>query len=102
MDFGQFSSYLQDIFAVNEDLKLTYGVRLDLPIYLNELIDNPAVTAITFANGEKLNLGSWPKSKILWSPRIGFNWDVKGDKSVKLRGGTGIFTGRLPFVFFTN
>jgi hypothetical protein len=102
LDFGQFSAYLQDIYSVTEDFKLTYGVRVDLPIYLNELIDNPAVSALTFANGEKLNLGEWPASKLLWSPRVGFNWDVKGDKSLKLRGGTGIFTGRLPFVFFTN
>lgn len=102
LDFGQFSAYLQDIYAVNENLKLTYGVRIDLPIYLNDLIENPAVSALTFANGEKINLGSWPKSQILWSPRVGFNWDVYGDKSLKFRGGTGIFTGRLPFVFFTN
>jgi hypothetical protein len=102
LDFGQLSSYLQDVFSVNEKLKLTYGVRIDLPIFMNDLIDNPAVAALSFANGEKMNLGAWPKSKILWSPRIGFNWDVKGDKSFKLRGGTGIFTGRLPFVFFTN
>jgi hypothetical protein len=102
LDFGQFSSYVQDIFAVNENLKLTYGVRVDLPIYMNDLVENPAVSALSFANGEKINLGLWPKSQLLWSPRIGFNWDVKGDKSFKLRGGTGIFTGRLPFVFFTN
>ncbi len=102
LDFGQFSSYIQDIFNVTERFKLTYGVRIDLPIYLNDLIDNPAVSALSFLNGEKLNLGEWPASKILWSPRVGFNWDVNGDKSLKLRGGTGIFTGRLPFVFFTN
>ncbi|MDP3432234.1 MAG: TonB-dependent receptor, partial [Bacteroidota bacterium] len=102
LTFGQFSSYLQDEFNVNQKLKLTAGVRIDLPIYLNDLIDNPSVSALTFGGGEKLNLGLWPESKILWSPRVGFNYDVKGDKSLKVRGGTGIFTGRLPFVFFTN
>jgi len=102
LTFGQFSSYLQDEFNLNQKLKLTAGVRIDLPLYLNDLIDNPSVSALTFGNGEKLNLGLWPESKILWSPRVGFNYDVKGDKSLKVRGGTGIFTGRLPFVFFTN
>jgi hypothetical protein len=102
LTFGQFSSYLQDEFNLNQKLKLTAGVRIDLPLYLNDLIDNPSVSALTFGNGEKLNLGLWPESKILWSPRVGFNYDVKGDKSLKVRGGTGFFTGRLPFVFFTN
>ena len=102
LTFGQVSSYLQDEFNVNQKLKVTAGVRIDLPLYLNDLIENPAVSALSFGNGEKLNLGLWPESKILWSPRVGFNYDVKGDKSLKVRGGTGIFTGRLPFVFFTN
>ena len=102
LTFGQLSSYIQDEFNVNQKLKLTAGVRIDLPMYLNDLIDNPSVSALSFSGGEKINLGQWPESKILWSPRVGFNYDVKGDKSLKVRGGTGIFTGRLPFVFFTN
>jgi hypothetical protein len=102
LTFGQVSTYLQDEFNVTEKLKLTAGVRIDLPLYLNDLIDNPAVSALTFSDGEKINLGSWPESKLLWSPRVGFNYDIKGDKSLKVRGGTGIFTGRIPFVFFTN
>jgi hypothetical protein len=102
LDFGQFSAYIQDEFNVSDNFKLTYGVRMDLPQYFNTLIDNPAVQQLTFYDGEKINLGSWPGMEILWSPRMGFNWDVFGNKSLKVRGGTGIFTGRLPFVFFTN
>ncbi|MCS2302497.1 hypothetical protein NXX23_07625 [Bacteroides ovatus] len=39
---------------------------------------------------------------MLISPRLGFNWDIKGDRSIVLTGGTGLFTGLLPFVWFTN
>lgn len=102
LDFAQFSSYIQDEYNVFDNLKITYGVRMDLPQYVNPLTNNPAVSLMTFNNGEKINLGQWPRQRLLWSPRIGFNWDVYNDKSLKVRGGTGIFTGRLPFVFFTN
>jgi hypothetical protein len=102
LGFGQISAYAQDEYNLFDNLKLTYGIRLDMPVYMNELQTNPAVDALVFENNTKLNLGTWPGSKIIPSPRIGFNWDVFGDRSVKVRGGTGIFTGRLPFVWFTN
>ncbi len=51
---------------------------------------------------KKVDLSTWPESKVLWSPRLGFAWDVFGNKLLKVRGGTGIFTGRIPFVWFTN
>ena len=41
-------------------------------------------------------------ANVQFSPRVGFTWDVMGDQTLKLRGGTGIFAGRLPLVFFTN
>jgi hypothetical protein len=53
-------------------------------------------------NPVKVDATKWPKSKIMWSPRIGFNWDVKGDKTMQLRGGSGIFSGRIPFVWLGN
>jgi len=102
LDFGQFSAYLQDEYNVTDNLKLTYGVRIDKPLYLNNLQSNPVVDTLKFANNEKIDLGAWPKSSLLFSPRIGFNWDVNKDRSLTVRGGTGIFTGRIPFVFFTN
>ncbi len=43
-----------------------------------------------------------PGNDLLWSPRVGFNWDVNGNKVTQLRGGTGIFTGKLPFVWLGN
>lgn len=107
LNFGYGSIYAQDEFQVTPDFKLTGGIRLELPFYLDDLIQNPAVTdSLTFndleGNEEKLDIGTWPESKMLISPRLGFNWDVMGDRTFQLRGGSGIFTGRLPFVWFTN
>jgi hypothetical protein len=71
-------------------------------MYLDGALDNPAVKTVAFANLETVDLSKWPDVKVLWSPRAGFNWDVLNNKMLKVRGGTGIFTGRIPFVWFTN
>jgi len=100
--FGFGAVYAQDEWQVVPKLKLTYGVRLELPMYLDKMLDNPAIAALTFADGKKMDVGTWPTSQLVVSPRLGFNWDVKGDRSLQIRGGSGIFTGMLPFVWFTN
>ncbi len=100
--FGFAAAYAQDEWSVVPKLKLTYGVRLELPLYLYKLTNNPAISALTFLDGYKVDVASWPESQLVVSPRVGFNWDVKGDRSLQVRGGTGIFTGLLPFVWFTN
>lgn len=102
LDFAQFSTYIQDQFSPIPNLSLTAGIRLDVPMYINNLDENRAISALTFTDGVKINTGEWPSTKLLVSPRVGFNWDILGDRSVVLRGGTGVFTGRVPFVFFTN
>ncbi len=100
--FGQASAYLQDIYSPLENLKITMGLRVDVPMYYNELEENTAVTAATFADGEKVQTYKWPTSTPLFSPRVGWNWDVFSDHKLQIRGGTGIFTGRVPLIFFTN
>jgi hypothetical protein len=102
LTFGQLASYLQDEFSLLDNLKITAGLRIDLPMYMSGAVDNPAVKDYTFNNGETVDLSTWPDVKALWSPRLGFNWDVLKNKVLKVRGGTGIFTGRIPFVWFTN
>jgi len=116
MSFGLGSLYVQDEWNISKKFKLTYGVRAELPMYHNELKNNPAISALTFGDGwstynspnaqpmwaYKMDVGAWPKSKLQVNPRIGFNWDVKGDRSLQVRGGTGLFAGLLPFVWFTN
>jgi hypothetical protein len=100
--FGFGAAYAQDEWQVVPKLKVTYGVRLELPMYLDEMVDNPAIAALTFIDGKKMDVSTWPNSQLVVSPRLGFNWDVKGDRSLQIRGGSGIFTGMLPFVWFTN
>jgi hypothetical protein len=100
--FGLGAVYAQDEWKVIPNLKITYGVRLEMPFYLDKMQNNPAISALTFAEGEKMDVGTWPKNQLIVSPRFGFNYDVKGDRSLQVRGGSGIFTGLLPFVWFTN
>jgi hypothetical protein len=103
---GQLGIYLQDEYVVNDKLKLTIGLRGDKAIYGEDPIENPATSAQQFytEDGELTNYstGKWPNSPILLSPRVGARWDVLGDQSLIVRGGTGVFTGRIPFVFLTN
>ena len=102
LSFGQFASYFQDEFSAAKNFKITAGLRIDVPVYLAGAIDNPTVKSYSFRYNEKVDLSTWPDTKILWSPRLGFNWDVFDNNALKVRGGTGVFTGRIPFVWFTN
>ncbi len=99
--FGQLGIYVQDEWNVLDNLKLTIGVRADNVSFLNDIMTNNAIKDLDFG-GRHIDTGVWPKSRFNWSPRLGFTWDVKKDKSFIVRGGTGLFTGRLPLVFFTN
>lgn len=100
--FAQYGIYLQDEWNVLDNLKLTGGIRFDNIIFNNnDLMENKAITAVDYG-GRHVETGAWPKSNLQVSPRIGFTWDVFGDRSLKVRGGTGLFAGRLPLVFFTN
>lgn len=100
--FNQLGIYLQDEWSIRDNFKLTYGLRLDELFFNNDdLITNKAINALDFG-GRSVDTGSWPGAKMQVSPRVGFVWDVFNDKSLKIRGGTGLFAGRLPLVFFTN
>ena len=100
--FNQMGLYLQDEWNALDNLKLTAGIRFDnIAFNKSDLIFNKALYDLDFG-GRHLDVGSWPKTHIQISPRIGFSWDVFGDRQLKVRGGTGIFVGRLPLVFFTN
>jgi hypothetical protein len=94
--------YVQDEFDATEDLKLTFGVRANIIGFENTALENPAVTAMTFANGERFNTSVMPKTQVLFEPRVGFNYNLKGESKTQFRGGTGIFTGRPPYVFLSN
>lgn len=98
----QLGLYAQDEWSPRNNLKITYGIRADLPYLTSDLQQNTNAANLTFRDGVKINTGSTPKKSVLFSPRVGFNWDVNDDRKTQLRGGTGIFTGRVPFVWLSN
>jgi hypothetical protein len=102
---GQLGAYFQDEIAVNENFKLTAGLRIDKPVFPESPLPNKAVEALNLydasGNLTHYNTGRWPSTSILWSPRVGFRWNVPEQK-MTLRGGTGVYTGRIPFVYLTN
>ncbi|MCD8306129.1 MAG: TonB-dependent receptor [Prevotella sp.] len=102
VQFNKAGIYAQDEWNINTRFKLTYGIRFDGLFFKNsDLMTNQAIYDLDY-DGRHIDTGKWPKSSLIVSPRVGFTWDILGDKSLKLRGGTGLFSGRLPLVFFTN
>lgn len=106
IDVGQFAVYAQDEYTASRNLNLTFGLRVDIPIYYTDPVDNPFSRGLTLLDendeAEEVDQSKLPDPQLLWSPRVGFNWDVNGDRSLQVRGGSGIFTGRLPFVWIGN
>lgn len=104
--FATTGAYVQDKISITPNFHLTAGLRADMQLFLNDPVHNPVVDTLKLldANGNQTTYSTafWPKSTPLLSPRIGFNYDIFGNKTLQLRGGTGIFTGNIPFVWFTN
>ncbi|HEY4290326.1 MAG TPA: TonB-dependent receptor [Puia sp.] len=129
---GQIGTYIQDEWQLSNRFRLTYGVRMDIPQYYSSSFKDPKLNAdgtfaggyttgsptlpntdnlklfdasgnpVTNGPGKDLDNTRFPKATPLFSPRIGFNYDIKGDKTIVLRGGSGLFTGRFPFVWVGN
>lgn len=99
---NEFGFFAQDKWRLTKNFTLTYGLRLDYSHYKGDLDQNPAFAALSFANGAKYDVGKLPKSTPLVSPRLGFNWDALGNKTLQVRGGAGIFSGPPPFVWISN
>ncbi len=107
VQFNKAGLYAQDEWNMTKNFKLTYGLRLDGLFFNNgDLITNNAILALDYydkdGNVRHIDTGKWPSSNLIVQPRLGFSWDVFGNKTLKFRGGTGLFSGRLPLVFFTN
>ena len=96
------SVFVQDKWRITKTFTLTYGLRLDESIYTGSFDQNPDFAALTFANGAHYDVGRKPKNAVLLSPRLGFNWDALGDKTLQVRGGAGIFSGPPPFVWISK
>ena len=99
---GQIGFYAQDKWNVNRNFQLTYGMRFDIPLFFDTPTENAPFNEWAAANGYDLKTNRKLASKLMVSPRLGFRWDIAGDKRYILRGGAGIFTGRIPFVWLSN
>lgn len=98
--------YAQDEWQVSKDLKVTAGLRLDVPFFGETGYQNVNADALVFrdenGNPVQYQTAKLPDANILFSPRLGFNYDVYGDRSTQLRGGTGVFTARPAYVWISN
>jgi outer membrane receptor protein involved in Fe transport len=98
--------YAQDEWRPIPNLTLTGGLRIDAPKFKNTTYDNPVADTMTFRDQSgaavHYNSGALPGVNLLFSPRLGFNYDVNGQHETQIRGGTGIFTGRPAYVWISN
>ena len=102
MKAGQFGFYAQDKWNATSNFELTYGLRIDIPVVFNDPTTNPAFNKYAQANGLDARVGVTPNAKVMFSPRIGFRWYTDDSHNTLVRGGVGIFTGRVPFVWLSN
>jgi outer membrane receptor protein involved in Fe transport len=106
LDVWYTSGYAQDEWRPMTNLTVTGGLRVDVAKFGATGFDNPAVDQLSFRNQDgsaiQYNTGALPKASPLWSPRVGFNYDLAGDQQTQLRGGTGVFTGKPAYVWISN
>lgn len=99
--FSQIAAYIQDELNLGPRLKVMAGLRVDLPTYPEPLALHPIIDTLVFG-GKSYHTNTLPKSRLMLSPRIGFNYALNDEHTIILRGGTGIFTGRVPFVWIVG
>jgi hypothetical protein len=106
LDVVYAGAYFQDEWRPKSSLTVTTGIRVDVPQFGNTAFANPAADALTFRDQDgtavKYNSGSLPGTTAYWSPRVGFNYDLTNDQKTQLRGGTGLFSGKPPYVWISN
>ncbi len=95
---NQYGLYAQDEWSGIQNLKITLGIRMDVPTFPTAIPNNDSVSKY-FPGYSTSNK---PKGNILFSPRLGINYDVNGDHITQIRGGIGVFTGRVPYVWMSN
>ena len=106
LDVVYAGAYVQDEWRAADNLKVTLGLRFDVPKFKNTALANAEVDGFAFLDENRApvtySTSKLPNANVLFSPRLGLNWDVRGDKSTQLRGGSGIFTGSPAYVWISN
>ena len=100
--YRQYGVYAQDDWNITPRFKLNYGIRMDALDFDDSMLTTNTAILANSLGGRSVDTGKYPGTHPQISPRVGFNWDIMGDKTLVVRGGTGLFMGRLPLVFFTN
>ena len=100
--YMQYSIYLQDEINFSERFKATVGLRFEVPVYPSISDNENKDFTQAFADYGGYKTSDMPKARLSVAPRVGFNWDMTGERKYILRGGTGIFSGRLPFVWLVS
>jgi hypothetical protein len=97
---------VQDQWTPRSNVTVTAGLRVDVPRFGNTAFDNPVADTLTFRDQDgsavRYQSGTLPSTKSYWSPRVGFNWDVRGNQTTQVRGGSGLFSGKPPYVWISN
>ena len=99
---GQLGFYVQDKWDATNNFQLTYGLRMEIPLFFDTPTENKEFNEWAAAAGYGYRTNQKLSSTPMWSPRVGFRWDIKNDRKFILRGGIGMFTGRIPFVWLSN
>lgn len=99
---AQLGFYLQDEWNLTDLFRLTYGVRTDVPVFFDSPNENRIFNATSLAINNGVSVGKMPSSTPLFSPRVGFRWNLDSSRKVLVRGGVGVFTRRIPFVWMSN
>jgi Carboxypeptidase regulatory-like domain len=101
------SAYVQDEIRATKNFKVTIGVRADNIAFDNTALKNTLIDSITAfkdENGKSINVNTavLPTSTWYLSPRVGFNWDLTGNRNTTIRGGSGVFLSSVPYVWISN
>ncbi len=99
---AEFGVYAQDKWNVSNNFNLNYGIRFDMPMSFGSPTVNPEFNASIYSTTYGVKVGDAPSPKVMVSPRVGFRWYTDDSHKTLVRGGTGLFTGRVPFVWLSN
>ena len=102
LNAAQLGFYAQDEWKATDNFRLTYGLRMDIPLFFDRPTENKAFNSSTIAQNNGVTNHAMPSSAPLFSPRLGFRWNMDSNKRHLLRGGVGLATGRIPFVWIFN
>jgi hypothetical protein len=101
----QISAYVQDLWNLSPNFSVTAGLRVDIPSFIDTPLQNQRITDSAAASPRRpteMRTDWKPKTQAMWSPRVGFNWDVTGTQSTQVRGNAGIYTGTVPYILVGN